>query len=67
MTDEEQFIRQQIAAIHREYSDRIKPWVDRLVRIESMRVRPVWIDARKFPGVDIDAVHKAVADNLGEV
>lgn len=53
----ERFVLQQVAALHREYSDRINPWVDQLVRIESMRGRPVWIDPSKFPGVDIDAIH----------
>lgn len=58
MIDEQtRFIRDQIASIHREYNDRLKPWIDQLVRIESMRVRPVWIDPSKFPGVDIGAIH----------
>lgn len=58
MNDDERFVREQIAAIHREYNDRIKPWIDQLVRIESLKPpKPIWFDASRFPGVDIDAAH----------
>jgi hypothetical protein len=64
MTDEhsehERFCRTQIDALYREYQDRIRPYVGALVKIERTRLpKQHWIDASKFPGVDIDAIHKA--------
>jgi hypothetical protein len=50
----------QITALRLEYEDRIRPHVQALMKIRSLRPpAPIWVDAKKFPGVDIDAVHKA--------
>lgn len=58
MTDYERHLRAQIAMLHREYSDRIAPYVEELVKLESLKPpQPsVWAT---FPGLDIDAIHKA--------
>lgn len=58
MTDHERHLRAQIARLHREYSDLIAPYVEELVKLEAVKPpRPVMWST--FPGLDIDAIHKA--------
>ena len=35
--DEEEFLRDRIAQLHREYQEAIQPYLDQLVRLESMK------------------------------
>lgn len=57
MTDYERHLRAQIARLHREYSDLIAPYVEKLVELEALKPpRPIMWST--FPGVDIDAAHK---------
>ena len=66
MSDEEAVRRHCLAMIdqaQREYQDAIRPWVDRLVRMESMSLRPITIR----PNIAADAHISIAAYNEPEV
>lgn len=47
---EEEFCHEQINRIRQQYQDAIQPWLDRLVRIESMKpMRPIVFDTADLP------------------
>ena len=66
MSDEEAVRRHCLAMIaqaQREYQDAIRPWVNQLVRMESMSLRPITIR----PNIEMGAVISIAAYNEPEV
>lgn len=54
MDDEELYLREMIASLQRSYAEAIKPYVDRLVAIENMRLpAPIFISVEQARAIGL--------------